>query len=124
MTNINELRQRLAGKWDYSEGDPNGSDEPTSAELDKEYGPRGTKQELDETLAGLTYDVSDKGLGVRDSPLEHDFSSRIQNTDERGHRIQDTESMQGPIRQKGMITYGNAKKWAKLKQRLARLYEP
>ena len=113
----NNLKSKLAGRWNFTEGNPD--DKIPAKDIDKKYGPRGDKQEIDETANEITYMLSDKGLGVRQSPLEHDFEANIHNTDSSGRRIQDTDSMQGPLRHKGMISYSNAVKWSKLKQRIA-----
>ena len=119
-----KLKQRIAaikqaGRWSFTEDNPD--DKIPAKDVDKKYGTRGTKQEIDEELQELTHMLSDKGLGVRQSPLEHDFEANIHNTDSKGRRIQDTESMQGPLRNKGMISYSNAVKWSKLKQRLSKI---
>ena len=123
MTRIDELRQRLAGRWDFVGRDHNKPDKTPSKDIDKKYGPRGVNQEADELVQEINYLGHDSGAGVRLSPLMDDFETTLQNTDARGHRIQDTESVQGQIDKKGMITLENAKRWAKLKTRLARLYE-
>tara|TARA_R110002012_G_scaffold83586_3_gene210247 strand:- start:1830 stop:2210 length:381 start_codon:yes stop_codon:yes gene_type:complete len=126
MSRVDELKQRIAaikqaGRWSFTEDNPD--DKIPAKDVDKKYGTRGTKQEIDEELQELTHMLSDKGLGVRQSPLEHDFEANIHNTDSKGRRIQDTESMQGPLRNKGMISYSNAVKYSNLKQRLSRLQQ-
>ena len=122
MSKIDRLRQRLAGRWDFAGRDHNIPDDTPLKDIDKKYGPRGTEQELDETAQEFVYRLhTDSGLGVRPSPLTDDFEANIFNTDAAGKRIQDTESVQGQIDKKGMITLENAIKWSKLRQRIAQV---
>ena len=109
MTNVNELRQRLATLKDNNMEDVNyhkyKEDDVFAPDFYEKHKPKGLKQSVDETV---------NFNKIRPSPL----------VDPKGYGLKNIKSgTDNRDWAMDMITEENAQKWSKLKTRLARLYE-